>query len=90
MKRFAVALLSATVLLGACAAPLPAEAQFYDGRGYAYERPQGPPPWVRDRWARLEARQQWWAQQREIEQHRAYEAGRRDAYRGQEWGYRGG
>ena len=90
IKRFAYAALSATVLLGACATPLPAQAQFYDGRGDAYERPQGPPPWAQERWVRWEARHRYWAQQRQREQQHAYEAGRRDAYHERGRGYRGG
>ena len=89
MKGFAAAALCVAVLLGGCAVPVQADAQTYYSYGYTSEPQYGPSPWVQERWARREARQQYWAQRREVEQRQAYEAGRRQAYRESRWGHRG-
>ena len=89
MKGFAVVALSAAVSLGGCAVPVQADAQTYYSYGYTFEPQYGPPPWVEERRARREARQQYWAERREVEQRQAYEAERRQAYRESGWGRRG-
>ena len=91
MKR---ALFGALIAIGAAVAAVPAaQAQSY-GYGYAqsYERPWGHDDW-RERAERREMRREFWRQQRELSERRAYEAGKRDAYQQQHfaqprWGYR--
>lgn len=93
MKR---AIFGALLAIGAAAAAAPvAQAQSW---GYAppYER-QVTSPWGHDDWReraeRREMRREFWRQQRELSERRAYEAGKRDAYQQQHfaqprWGYR--
>ncbi|MCR0985186.1 hypothetical protein [Roseomonas populi] len=79
------------VMAGALAVAPTAKAQSY-GYGYGYAPP--PPAWEHEGWhehrARREYRREFWRQQRELAERRAYEAGQRDAYRHQQpaWAYR--
>ena len=87
MKRV---ILGALLAIGVMAAPA-AQAQSW-GHAPQYERsPWGHDEW-RDRMERREMRREFWRQQRELAERRAYEAGKRDAYQQSfqqpRWGYR--
>jgi hypothetical protein len=79
------ALIAAT---GALSVVPGAKAQGY-GYGYA---PYPSPSWEREAWHQhmewREQRREFRRQRREMAERRAYEAGRRDAYQPQFWGYR--
>ena len=95
MKR---AIFGALLAIGTAVAAVPAAQAQSFGYGYApqYER-QVTSPWGHDDWRermeRREMRREFWRQQRELSERRAYEAGKRDAYQQQHfapsrWGYR--
>ncbi|WP_426956088.1 hypothetical protein [Muricoccus radiodurans] len=88
------AILGVMIAVGGALGGTPtAQAQPYGyGPGYGF----APPPaadWQRDEWQRRMEwrmhRREFWRQQRELSERRAYEAGQRDAWRQSSgWGYR--
>lgn len=89
MKR---AIFGALLAIGAAVAAVPAAQAQSWGHAPQYERPSwGHDDW-RERMERREMRREFWRQQRELSERRAYEAGKRDAYQQSfqqpRWGYR--
>ena len=97
MKR---AIFGALLAIGTAVAVVPVaqaqpwQIQSWQGQSYGYAQPYDRPGWGQDDWRermeRREMRREFWRQQRELSEQRAYEAGKRDAWQQQRqpWGYR--